>query len=428
MGGERVGVGRCAGLAALPWVALGVFLVASRAVAAEDGASILPAAAPASMIEAEIAHLNDKIGQASVPGEEQIGLAWRTRDALDEALRGVEAAAAQAAGRRRDTELLLSAVIGRAARESRLRRAEGRAEAGAGAQRLGAALVAAGQAVRAAEAEVDRHLFTARRIAALAGAANRQLQRLRDDRARLLAARAGFEVRLAEAELALSLVPPPAPPAAAAPEHSLEPASTLRLALEPPWMPMAVAAEGLIAKVDGATGPMPEPAAGAAEGAVGGGVPDLAHLALLAPDSGPAALPDLVEPWPEPPRGWPIAGEVSRGFDETGLGPLDRGLTIVSNRQQPVRAPRGGTIVFAGPFMSFGPLLIVDHGHEYHSLLAGVARLDVRVGDVVLAGQIVGSIVGSEAVPARLYLELRHNGRPVNPLPWLAAHKDKVRG
>jgi septal ring factor EnvC (AmiA/AmiB activator) len=121
-------------------------------------------------------------------------------------------------------------------------------------------------------------------------------------------------------------------------------------------------------------------------------------------------------------------GAVSTRFDQRGAGLLDRGVTFASDLVQPVRTPRGGVVAFAGPFKSFGLLLIVEHGHEYHSLLAGMARLDVRVGDVVVAGQAIGSIAGSETMPARLYLELRHNGRPVNPLPWLAAREDKVRG
>jgi septal ring factor EnvC (AmiA/AmiB activator) len=119
---------------------------------------------------------------------------------------------------------------------------------------------------------------------------------------------------------------------------------------------------------------------------------------------------------------------VATRFGEDGDGPLDRGITIVSARSQPVRMPRDGVVAFAGPFKSLGLLLIVDHGQEYHSLLAGMSRLDVRQGDVVVAGQAVGAIDGGEASPARLYLELRHGGRPVNPMPWLAARQDKVRG
>ena len=164
--------------------------------------------------------------------------------------------------------------------------------------------------------------------------------------------------------------------------------------------------------------------------AVTAGLPrdeELGHLVLSAPDMDAPVLP-FIAPDPSGQSRFPISGEVTHGFDKDGLGPFERGLTFATGVAQPVRAPRGGTIAFAGRFMSFGLLLIVDHGDEYHSLLAGMARLDVGVGDVVVAGQAVGSIFGSDAVPARLYLELRHNGRPVNPLPWLAAREDKVRG
>lgn len=169
------------------------------------------------------------------------------------------------------------------------------------------------------------------------------------------------------------------------------------------------------------------PAAGWAASDAAQAAPPPDGLALLAPDPdpGPLAIGPLGD---AEAGGLPIVGPVSTRFAGGGAGLLDRGVTFASELAQPVRAPRTGIVAFAGPFKSFGLLLIVEHGHEYHSLLAGMARLDVHVGDVVVAGQMIGSIAGSETMPARLYLELRHNGRPVNPLPWLAAREDKVRG
>jgi septal ring factor EnvC (AmiA/AmiB activator) len=83
--------------------------------------------------------------------------------------------------------------------------------------------------------------------------------------------------------------------------------------------------------------------------------------------------------------------------------------------------------VFAGPFRSFGLLLIVDCGGGYHFVLAGFDRLDVSVGRQVQAGEPVG--VMADWNPARpgdrstLYVELRHDGVPVNPSPWLSTPK-----
>jgi septal ring factor EnvC (AmiA/AmiB activator) len=71
--------------------------------------------------------------------------------------------------------------------------------------------------------------------------------------------------------------------------------------------------------------------------------------------------------------------------------------------------------------------LIIEHGDGYHSLLAGLERIDGVVGQWLVAGEPVG-IMPSGDREAALYLELRHNGQPINPLPWLATRDDKVSG
>ncbi len=84
-----------------------------------------------------------------------------------------------------------------------------------------------------------------------------------------------------------------------------------------------------------------------------------------------------------------------------------------------------GKIVFAAPFRSYGLLLILDCGAGYHFVLAGLDRLDVQVGRRVQAREPVGAMAGwdphTSAARPTLYLELRHNGQPVNPVPWLKA-------
>jgi septal ring factor EnvC (AmiA/AmiB activator) len=67
-------------------------------------------------------------------------------------------------------------------------------------------------------------------------------------------------------------------------------------------------------------------------------------------------------------------------------------------------------------------------------LLAGFERIDSALGESVLAGEPVGIVgssggaVASRGAPARIYLELRRNGRPIDPTPWLGAPTDKVSG
>jgi len=125
----------------------------------------------------------------------------------------------------------------------------------------------------------------------------------------------------------------------------------------------------------------------------------------------------------------PVAGTVARGFgDVSDSGPAN-GLSYHAPPNARVVSPCGGRIVFAGPFRSFGLLLIIDCGGGYHFVLAGFDRLDVQVGRPVQPGEPVGVMPGWD--PGReanrdgdrpaLYVELRHDGVPVNPTPWLDA-------
>ena len=125
----------------------------------------------------------------------------------------------------------------------------------------------------------------------------------------------------------------------------------------------------------------------------------------------------------------PTSGRVVHRFGAVaGGGVKAEGITIKARPAAHVVAPRRGTVVFAGPFRGYGQLLIIEHDEGYHVLLAGLGRIDAVVGDEVLAGEPVGAMTASSNGTPNLYLELRRSGRPINPLPWLAASKTKVSG
>lgn len=119
----------------------------------------------------------------------------------------------------------------------------------------------------------------------------------------------------------------------------------------------------------------------------------------------------------------PVIGIVVKGFGEqTDAGPA----TGVSYHAPPgahVISPCAGRVVFAESFRSYGLLLIIDCGGGYHVVLSGFERLDVKLGQKLVAGEPVGVMPtwepGSEAHRPSLYVELRHDGSPVNPAPWL---------
>jgi septal ring factor EnvC (AmiA/AmiB activator) len=122
----------------------------------------------------------------------------------------------------------------------------------------------------------------------------------------------------------------------------------------------------------------------------------------------------------------PAAGDIARRFGDAEGFSTSKGLTITTRPGAQVVAPFDGQIMFAGPFKGYGQILIIDHGGGYHSLLAGMEQLDAGVGQTVIAGEPLGTM-RLDGTPS-LYLELRRQGQPINPLPWLAARDGKVSG
>ncbi len=122
----------------------------------------------------------------------------------------------------------------------------------------------------------------------------------------------------------------------------------------------------------------------------------------------------------------PVAGSVVRAFGAaTEAGPAS-GLSYQAPPNARVVSPCGGRVVFAGPFRSFGLLMIVDCGGGYHFVLSGLDRLDAQVGQPVQAGEPVGVMPAwdpqsADSLHPSLYVELRRDGVPVNPAPFLRA-------
>jgi len=115
---------------------------------------------------------------------------------------------------------------------------------------------------------------------------------------------------------------------------------------------------------------------------------------------------------------YPIRGNIIKRYGETNeTGMQNRGVTIKGRKGARVIAPYDGTVLFSGPFRGYGEMVIIDHSENYMTLLAGMERIDISVGQALLAGEPVG-VMSSTEEPT-LYMEIRRDGHPVNPLPWL---------
>jgi murein hydrolase activator len=140
----------------------------------------------------------------------------------------------------------------------------------------------------------------------------------------------------------------------------------------------------------------------------------------------PAATASL--PAGAAPRGQltaPVAGNVLRGWGAPSDAGPATGITYQASPAARVVAMCGGRVVFAAPFRSYGLLLIVDCGGGYHAVMAGFQKLDAAVGQLVRAGEPVGSMPtwtpGQGGPRPALYVELRREGEPIDPAPWLRA-------
>lgn len=121
----------------------------------------------------------------------------------------------------------------------------------------------------------------------------------------------------------------------------------------------------------------------------------------------------------------PVVGElISRfGGPRTGAGFSGKGIFIRANAGEDVKAVAAGQVVFADWLRGFGNMVIVDHGGGYMSLYGNNESMFKRPGDTVQTGEALGSVGSSGgSQETGVYFEIRHQGRPIDPLKW-ARHR-----
>ena len=119
----------------------------------------------------------------------------------------------------------------------------------------------------------------------------------------------------------------------------------------------------------------------------------------------------------------PLAECVAKFGEKGKEGTKHKGLTIITELDAQVIAPFDGRVAFAGLFHGYGELLIIEYTGGYHTLLAGMKKIDSVVGQWLVAGEPVGHMgnkgsLGKIQAKPILYMEMRHAGLPINPIPF----------
>lgn len=167
-------------------------------------------------------------------------------------------------------------------------------------------------------------------------------------------------------------------------------------------------------------------------------------------NAGSASAPAGRAPAPAPKRVEPVVGEVrsSAGATPTGVrfaqlrgqlrfpvrgelvgrfgapraegGTTWKGVFIRAGTGADVRAVAGGEVVYSDWLRGYGNLIIVDHGGDYLSVYGNNDALLKEVGDAVAGGDAIASVgTSGGGGESGLYFELRHQGRPLDPMQWV---------
>ena len=114
---------------------------------------------------------------------------------------------------------------------------------------------------------------------------------------------------------------------------------------------------------------------------------------------------------------WPAKGKVVAGFNESS----NKGINIAGKMGEPVDAAADGKVVYAGSGLrGYGNLVIVKHDGNYLTAYAHNSKILVKEGDVVKRGQQIADMGDSDADSVMLHFEVRRQGKPVDPMKFMA--------
>jgi septal ring factor EnvC (AmiA/AmiB activator) len=122
----------------------------------------------------------------------------------------------------------------------------------------------------------------------------------------------------------------------------------------------------------------------------------------------------------------PVVGRMVEGDGTADGASRAPGVSFIAPPEAQVVAPADSKVLFAGRYHKTEQVLILQMARGYALVLAGLGRIDVRSGDLLLAGEPIGRMP-HDGAEMRLYFELRQNGKGVSPAPWLESNPGKVR-
>lgn len=122
---------------------------------------------------------------------------------------------------------------------------------------------------------------------------------------------------------------------------------------------------------------------------------------------------------------FPVSGEIKSRFGkhkhaEFNSFTFNNGITFSSSMNADIKSVFDGEVIFAEKFKGYGNMLIIDHGGGYFTLYANTSKIVKKVGATVRKNEVVAHVGDSDSANGpQLYFEIRYQGKPVDPGPWL---------
>jgi len=136
----------------------------------------------------------------------------------------------------------------------------------------------------------------------------------------------------------------------------------------------------------------------------------------------------------------PANGTIFRKFNQEDAAGIERpGILLATPALSLVTAPWASTIRYSGPFLDYGNVIILEPDPDYLIVMSGMNQIYGVSGDIVSKGDPIGLMSGKELelgdllvevsntsgtlAQETLYIEIRHKGKPVDPVDWFQLNK-----